>query len=232
MNEDRLSGGAHGRLATLAGTILLVMLFCGTGCGQAEEEPAYAETLVVRSGTFEETIEETGSIEAARVVSITAPDRGKVIQIPETGTLVKQGEVVLVLDDSEAVTSLKDRLNDLKTVKSELEAAIESLKIAMRSNVLDVDAAESELAYNRVRLADVNQKLAETEILVEQSVVPEDDRREAHSRVTNTRLDTVTRDLDFRTEVTSKASAESQDRAQMDRQILRGDQARRDLDEA
>lgn len=207
--------------------LAVVLVSCTGGRNGAE-----VETIVVQPGTLEVLIEEVGLLEATNVVSIVAPFSGKIIYLPETGAMVREGDNVLVLESEEDVTRLKDRLNELKTVKSELEGSIESLQIALRSNLLDVDFGESQLAVQRVRLEDVNQRLAETEILLDKAVVPEDDLRSAVVQVESRRLGTVSQDLDLRGQVVDKQSDEAVRLLDIERKELQGMQARRKLEEA
>ncbi|MDX1974022.1 MAG: HlyD family efflux transporter periplasmic adaptor subunit [Candidatus Sumerlaeia bacterium] len=172
-----------------------------TGCNTAEQSSA--QTYTVRPKTFEVKIQEVGAVEARRVVPIMAPSEGKLIFLPETGKFVQQGELVMEMEAQEAIDEVNNKLDELKRLKEDLEANVESLKIALSRSSLDVDLAESELEFNRIRLEDVTLQLAETEVLLQRSVVPEDDLRDARSSLTTTRLNTQGKDLDLQSNETA-----------------------------
>ncbi|MBX3729975.1 MAG: HlyD family efflux transporter periplasmic adaptor subunit [Candidatus Sumerlaeia bacterium] len=218
---------ALSRILVVAAALLGGATACGIGAsGSSDAPPAVA---IARSN-LEVLLEEVGVVEATRVVPITAPFRGMLIHLAETGQMVEVGQDVLVMENEAHITTLEDRLNDLKSIRSELEASIESLTIALRSGTLDVDFAESQLAYERARLEDTNNRMAETAVLLEQNVVPADDFREAEFRVSSTRLSTVTRDLDLRTEAINSETGRTSNLTTIDRHAVRGAQARRQID--
>ncbi|MCB2154119.1 HlyD family efflux transporter periplasmic adaptor subunit [bacterium] len=216
----------------LAGSIIAAALLLGS-CNDTKSTSLPAgSTMTVRAGEYSEAIEEIGVVESTRVVPILIPFRGRLIELIESGTPVHKGDVVAVMENQDAADDVKERLNDLKNLKSELEATIESLKIELRSSTLDRDLAESELEYNRLRLKDVTQRLGETEVLLQKAVVPEDDLREARSNAQSTKLSTWNQDLGFRSEVTSQVSEQSSSQSQIRRKELQSNRARRELDEA
>ena len=218
---------------TLSGAALAVLLLCvATGCNNAEQQAeALAEARLLRPTSLDVTIEEIGVLEATRVETITAPFRGKVIYIAENGQQVKEGDPVLTLETTDDVEELDERLTELKTIKSDLEANIESLEIAMRSNELDVDYAESELEFQRLKLDEVNTRLAETGLLVESNVVPGDDLRRASNEAFSSRYNTMNKDLSLRERVLTRQSDQVDDLTGIERQKLRGERARRRIDE-
>lgn len=191
------------------------------GCfGPADDVPPPEYT--VRPGPFAIEVQEAGVVHATRVYSVTAPRRGQLIMIAETGTAVDAGDVVVMMENSGDIDSLNDRLNDLRTTRSELEASIERLRIALRDNTLNKDAAESELAFRRVQLEEVTTKLSETEALHRAAVVPGEDLFSAQFRTESTRLSTVGEDLSFRSILTDKARSETDRLLEIDRYALEG----------
>jgi len=154
------------------------------------------------------------------------------IYLPDTGTLLEEGDQVMVMEDEEAVEELDEYMSELKTVKSELEASIESLNIAMRSNSLNLDSAESELEYSRIRLQDVNLQMAETEVLLQQSVVPEDDLRSARSQMIRSRLSTMSTDLDFQSQETTTQTEMANNMSSIQQSKLQGEKLQREIKEA
>ena len=226
----RLAGN---RLVELIAAGMLTGALALSACGDSKSSAMTSgSTITVHNGKYEEAIEEAGIVESTHVVSIQSPFRGRIIELIDSGTPVKEGDVVMVMESDDAADDLKSKLNDLKSLKSELEATIESLKIELRSSTLDRDLAESQLEFNRLRLKDVTQRLGETEVLLQKSVVPADDLRDARSEAQSTRLGTWDRDLGFRSQVTSQASEQSSSQSQIKRKELQSNRARRDLDDA
>jgi RND family efflux transporter MFP subunit len=215
------------RILVVAAALLGGATACGIGSSGSSDAPP---SVTVGRSSLEVLLEEVGVVEATRVVPITAPFRGTLIYLAETGQMVEVGQDVLVMENEAHITTLEDRLNDLKSIRSELEASIESLTIALRSGTLDVDFAESQLAYERARLEDTNNRMAETAVLLEQNVVPADDFREAEYRVSSTRLSTVTRDLDLRTEAINSETGRTSNLSTIERHAVRGARARRQID--
>ncbi len=217
------------RIGLLACTLLAAFAFTAA-CSR--EDTDSLKTSVVKSGPFESVLEEVGVIEATRTVSFKAPRRAKLISLVESGTMVDEGDLIYQLENEDVITDIRDEVNQLKTVKAELEANVESLRIALRSNTLDLDLAEAQLAYNRVRLQDVNIKLAETEVLLQRSVVPEDDLRDARYNVENSRLNTVSTNLDQLGMRTTAKTDESENVARIERSLLEAEKGQRDIAEA
>lgn len=203
-----------------------------SACSPQGQGGGSTSTYTVRSERVVDAIEEIGIVEATRVVAITAPFRGRLVQIPETGTMVRVGDPVVVLEDEGDLQRLEDRLNHLKSVRSELESSVQSLRIALRENALDLDSAEAQLSLDRVRLEDVNNRLAETEILLSREVVPADDLRGALHSATNRRLNTFNTELRLRSEVLSKQQSQTQSVLDIERRLLQGAQARWQLEQA
>ncbi|MDK2971179.1 MAG: HlyD family secretion protein [Candidatus Sumerlaeota bacterium] len=201
---------------------------CGSGTQNADELPKAR----VERGTFELVLEEIGVVDATRVVSVLAPYRGKLISLAETGQTVAEGDVILVMENTQEIKDLQDQLDELKTVRSELEASVESLTIAIRSGTLDTDLAEAELAFERVRLQEINTRLAETAVLLEKDVVPAEDLREAESDVVNSRYQTLGSDFSLRTGALTSETNRTATLNDIERQALRGQRARREVDEA
>ncbi len=203
-----------------------------SGCGDKPDPASLLERRIVRSSTFEVILEEAGNVEATRVISIITPESAQLLYLPETGAMVEKDQVIVQLETQRAEESLQQRLNELKSVQAELEGTIESLKIAMRENTLNRDLAQSELEFSTIRLQDVKVRLAETEVLLESAVVPEDDVRSAQFDVDSTRLSTVTTDLTLRSQVATNVQERADRLTQIGRSELRGRRALRVLDQA
>jgi HlyD family secretion protein len=215
----------------MAPVVMAAVIFW-SGCTDTGDASASLTPHRVRPTTFEIALEEAGTVEATRVISITAPESARLIFLPDTGAMVKTGEVIAQLETQQAEETLQQRLNELQSVKADLEATIESLQVALRENTLNRDLAQSELEFSTLRLQDVKVRLAETEVLLESAVVPEDDVRTAQYNVDSTRLSTVTTDLSLRSQVATNVQGRAEWMSNIARNELRGRRALRVLGQA
>lgn len=187
--------------------------------------PAERTTLTVE-------INEIGVVESTRVVQLQAPYSARIIKILENGTPVKKGDVVVVLDTREQVDRLEQRLQELRQVRADLESTVENLRMALRSNALDLSSSQAQLDLQRVQLEQVNLDLAELEFLRSRQIVPEDDVRSGRSRLRNTQINTLSRDMTLRGDVAGSQSTETSQQIQLERIGLRGEKATARLQEA
>jgi len=232
-NSASSRGGLLGKvqaLALLAGVMGLGLSM--SGCSNSAGQDSSLTPMTVRPGNFEIALEEAGSVEATRVISIIAPESARLIFLPETGAVVEKDQVIVQLETERQEESVQQRLNELRSVQAELEATIESLQVALRENTLNRDLAPSQLAFSTIRLQDVRVRLAETEVLLESAVVPADDVRSAQYDVDSSRLSTVTTDLSLRSQVATNAQERANRMSSIARAELRGNRALRILDRA
>lgn len=198
---------------------------------EAQPIPAGYLPHVVQRGNLAVEIEELGVVESTRVANINSPFSARLIKIAESGTSVKKGDVVAVLDTREQVDNLEERLDELKQIKADLERQVEDMQMALRSNSLDLSSSQARLDLQRVQLEQVNLDLAELEYLRSREIVPAEDVRTGQSRVATTQINTLSRDLTMRSDVTGSQSAETAKEIGLQRISLRGEKARERLDE-
>lgn len=212
----------------LAAAILVTIL---SGCGASERGASPGETWVVQTRAIEAVIDEVGVIESRNVFQIMAPFRGRIVRILDDGTTVRKGEVVAVLEVTELRDRLTNQIEELKTVKKELEGAIEELSIGLRSNALDLSASVTQLDLARVELAEVNQNLSELERLRSANIVNADSVLNAESQLLRTQTTTLRRDMDLRSMVTGSQTSELGQEVAIQRLELRGIDSRNRIEE-
>jgi HlyD family secretion protein len=215
-----------GLLATALVALGAALAGCGKDSGPAPVEHA------VRRADFEVALLEQGIVEARRVIEIVAPFRSRVLMIADTGQDVREGDVVVRLDQQNHIDDLKQRLDELNDVKKDLEATVQRLEIAMRSNQMDVDAAASELSMRRVELQEVGAQLAQTQALQERELVSQEEVLAQEFTATDRRLNTISEDFVFRSELASRELDESSNLIDIERFALRGARAQRRVLEA
>lgn len=214
------------------GMIVAVLALMAGACDKGEDSLADVPTMEVQPAPFQVAVEEMGVIEATRVVPVLAPFRSKILRLSPTGQMVEQGEAVGQLSSEQEVENLQDRLNDLKTIATDLGGTFESLKISLRSSTLDLDSQEAQLAFERAMFLDAAQEWARTDVLREQGISPDEDLRNAESRVIRRRLDTMNQDLSFQSEILGKDVEQKGNLLSIERQTLKAARARAEIDKA
>ena len=136
-----------GGLAVVGG-----MLVVRGGGDAAAAATAAGERWTVRTGSFDITVPAAGELAASSQVEIASQleRRAVITRIVEEGTLVRQGDVLIKLDDEEIVNLI-----------SEEELAVENAAAALTAaeSALEVRKLTGESAMS---LAEVDVRLAET----------------------------------------------------------------------
>lgn len=80
-----------------------------TIAGNVRETPVEVQVQTVKSGNFPLRTISSGTLEAARQLQLTAPAGGQILELAlEEGKMVKQGQLILKLDDAEAQFRLRE----------------------------------------------------------------------------------------------------------------------------
>lgn len=124
-----------------------------------------SRTATVRRGSLQASIETTGRLAARRVESVTTRASGtvKIVAVRE-GEVVRQGDVMFVLDDAQM-------RNEVTRAERAVESAETRVGVARQraqtddSALFDLAAAENEADTARTALATAQERLAETLVL-------------------------------------------------------------------
>lgn len=208
--------------AVTAAVAMLGLVGCAENSSSQGSKSDKPETAVVERTVLEVTIDELGVVEPTRTANLISPFSGRIVKILESGTHVKKGDTVAVLDTKDLSESLDEEVEKLRGIKKDLEASVESLEMELRSNVLDLSSALTQLDLARVRLANVNRNLSDLEYLRSENIVAQDQVRDAASGVTSTQLSTFREDMNFRSQVTGSQSSEKSNQINLQRNELRG----------
>lgn len=211
----------------LAGTTALLV---AAGCGGSERR-VQMETAPAEPTTLEVVLEESGVVESTRVVTINSPFRGRIVQLVDSGTEVSEGDVLALLDVQNLEEDLEEQIENLKSIRNELEAAVEDMTRTLRSNALDISSAQAELDMTRVELANVNQELSELEYLQSRDLVAEDNVRSAAFRLRTSEISTYREDMNLRERVTGSQSTELNNQTRLERISLRASDTLRRIGE-
>jgi HlyD family secretion protein len=173
----------------VAGVIIIAMFIFNKVASKKETASLYTE---VKKGPFEITVTNSGELEAEKSVDIMGPQisqttnegRGggreggpggmrfqsfKISDIVPEGTVVKEGDYIAQLDRTDYENTLKTAVENLNTLKSNLEMAIldtavtlTNLRDAIKNQAITVEEAEITLAQSKyeppatIRQAEIN----------------------------------------------------------------------------
>lgn len=205
----------------LRGVVAAMALAALMSCG-GEVKPPEGGVVPVRRAELAISLEELGVVESTRVAKIVAPFEGRVMMITGDGTAVRKGDVVAVLETSSIEESLENEVDKLNDAKKDLEAAIEKMRRDLRSNALDLAAAQAQLDLARVELEQVNQNLSELEYLKTRNIVADDQVRRALFEMGQSETSTRRRDMNLRGESIGSQNTRATNSLALERIDLRG----------
>lgn len=112
------------RRSTFAFTTSLLLVGLAVGCGGKQAAPLRIQTADVELRTIIVQAEATGVIEPINVVEVKSRSSGQIVEMPvETGSLVRQGALIVQLDT-------RDVQNQYDQAKADLTAAEKSLEVS------------------------------------------------------------------------------------------------------
>lgn len=109
-------------------------------------------------------IREVGVIESAKVVEIKASVEGPILELIPAGTMVVQGDQMGRLDPSQ----LEEKVSESRVASTTMRSAVMEAEGSIKRYALQLDSAR-EMTGKRVELAELNQRVAETEASVKTS---------------------------------------------------------------
>jgi HlyD family secretion protein len=137
-------------------TLLVAAVAVQSGCGSkaANDQDSVLASYTVTRGDLEISISESGSLRSAKATDVVARTKGWITYVIPDGTRVKEGEVLMELENSE-------RIDKLERARLDREEALRSLAQAKA----DLQLHELETAK---RLADADRKLRFAKLELEQ----------------------------------------------------------------
>lgn len=202
--------------------------FLVAGCDPPARGKSAGKVHVVRNETIEVTFEEPAIVEASREISIMSSNWGKLLYIADSGSMLKAGDTVAIIESESTLKSLEEEISRLESYKKDYEKSIESLSMDIRSSALEVDTAMGALDFQRLRLEDVNRELSRLQVLRDGEVVTEDQVRDARSKSATAQLGAQSQDSAFSGQKTGAALSESRTLKAIERTLL---QTQRSSDE-
>ena len=130
-----------GKKRTLFLLIPLVILILFVLSLQVKSGDSDVTTYTIHRDEFIIDIRERGELDAATQEIISVPNRVhgsvRITKLAEDGSMVKEGDLILQFDTSEAENSVIERLNELEDAKTQLA----STKASIESNMKQLDSA-------------------------------------------------------------------------------------------
>jgi HlyD family secretion protein len=124
----------------------------------------------VKRGEFAQTLSTIGVLQAASSKVVSSPFNGKVVKIVLEGTLVKEGEPVLWMETTDLETQLKDLEADLQLAKMSQFQKEENFRLQKTKNSLALQAEESKVEFEKLKLKDAQIKYDTQKVLVERNL--------------------------------------------------------------
>jgi len=186
----------------------------------------------IKEGQFIVTIEEVGVIKAVKTISIYSPFRGKISDMIDDGTEVKEGQTVIWLDTQDIEKEVDNKLSDLLSRRQDLEARIESLEMGIRNNTLDVESAKAELEFAKLKLTEVERDLDTKKELLEAEIISRTDIKEAEMDYHSSKLDKDKNEYAYVRTEKSKESDEKVKNVQINDVNVKIGQSEKDLNKA
>jgi HlyD family secretion protein len=162
---------------------------------RAEQETEFETiaTVPVTQGDFETAIEATGHMEAINSKRVNAETSGQILKIIPNGTIVKKGDIIMVLDVPRLLREMRNQETEYQKTVTRLAKEKANLEVAVTKAEYDLDQKTQEIeqqraantakqfddkeqhAFDEKTMARQQEEFARTKRLAEASLVPEHD---------------------------------------------------------
>jgi HlyD family secretion protein len=153
----------------IAGLVMLGILagaYYGYGFFKGEKTEVRYALASVTKGTLITTVSGTGQVSASDQVDVKPKTSGQIVSINvKNGQAVKEGDVIAVLDSSEAQKSVRNANIELQNAKLSME------KLMQPADGYEISAAESALKQAQIDLKKLIDPPTEAEVLAAKNAV-------------------------------------------------------------
>lgn len=128
----------------------IVILVCSIVVGFAVymQSSVTAQTMVVARGELKQYVEDIATVQCKEKQTVYIEGSGKIIELKtDVGDIVKKGDVLAVLDDTDLKLQLKNAEAQISAAKSQLESTNES-NYANQIEIAALQVAQAETANN------------------------------------------------------------------------------------
>ena len=131
----------------------------------------FVPTVKVKQGPFLVSFSERGTLEAINTITVQSPINGKIISIVKDGDVIKEGDLIAVLDSGDLKNQARSRSMELENVKREVERAEAEFEIFKEQNKTDLALLESDLDFNKTELDRAKKDLEKKERLLKEKLI-------------------------------------------------------------
>jgi RND family efflux transporter MFP subunit len=148
----------------------------------------YIPTTTVKKGDIVISFHEIGTLDSERSVSVTTETGGSIISLVPDGTVVKPGDVLVVLDTSEILRDVRNAQLTYENALADIVRAQSELEILKKSNATEVAQAKAQLDFDKAELDQAIEQLNKKKRLAEDKLIPGDQVNQADLEVRSKEL--------------------------------------------
>ena len=136
-----------------------------------KEKEVFIPTVKVKRGSFLVSFTEKGTLDAINTIVVQSPINGKIISIVKDGDVIKEGDIIAVLDSGDLKNQARGRAIELENAKREIERAEAEFLIFKEQNKTELEQAEADLEFNQTELDRAKKDLEKKERLLAEKLV-------------------------------------------------------------
>jgi len=190
----------------------------------------YMPEAKVKEGKFMVSFHEIGTLDAERSVAVDSGINGKIITLVDEGTVVREGDVIAVLDTSELEREVDTQTLEHKNREADVLRADEEFKLLQESNRIDREQTQKQLDFDLNEFDLSKAEVEKRKKLAAENLIPgtQVDQAEAQRRSKELAWEKGVKQLELKLkEIDSK---EAQKQAEIDNLKFRAQMAKRSLD--
>lgn len=157
----------------------------------------FVPTTKVRAGNFTVSFHEIGTLDAERSVAVDAQAGGKIIWLIAEGTVVKPGDKLVELDDTETQRELRNQELQVKNAEADVLRVKAERDMLVESNRTDRAKQQADRDFAAKQLEMAEKTLERKKRLAEQKLIPGDQVEQAELDVQSKRLSLEKADADL-----------------------------------
>lgn len=170
-------------------------------------------TAQVQKGEFTVKLSEIGKLKSEKTVPISNKVEGKIIKCVKDGTLVKPGDLLVKIDDTELQSKFKTSMLDYQSALSNVENAKSEAVIYNLETQLNIDKLKASLDFEKAQLSLKKENLKRYERLLAENLVTQQDFDKAKEEYRSQELKVLQSSLELETQkkkdITNKKQKET-----------------------
>jgi multidrug efflux pump subunit AcrA (membrane-fusion protein) len=175
----------------------------------------FVPTTKVRAGNFTVSFHEIGTLDAERSVQVEAATGGKIISMVEEGTVVKPGDQLVELDNTDAQRDYRNQELAVKNADADVTRAEEELKILQLTNQTEWNKQVADHDFSKTQLEMAQKTYDRKARLAKEELVPGDQVEQADLDVQSKKLALDKAEADLELKKKDIESKETQKKAEI-----------------